>query len=209
MRTLGVALILAGVVLSGLEPGAGAPAATSRVIDRTFSCSMDLQAGVRRLYAAAQTGYQESPGKWKWLPSAILTTSGVERPGPDSTTIAGISAGSRDQLGSARVWIGTGRCRPDKADVGLSPRGLKTRTADLFSDYYVCTPPARVLLRVRAVFRAPAALTFRTGLGELRADGAVEEASFAVETQAGKPLLYAAVAKSGRTRFFSTACSAT
>jgi hypothetical protein len=30
-----------------------------------------------------------------------------------------------------------------------------------------------------------------------------------VETQAGKPLLHAAVAKSGRTRFFSTACSAT
>ena len=206
MRKLGVVLLLAGVAVSGVESGGGAPPATSRVIDRTFSCSMDLQAGVRRLYAAAQTGYQESPSKWKWLPSAILTTSGVERPGPDSTTIAGISAGDRDQLGSARVWIGTGRCRPARANVTLSSRGLSPRTADLFTDYYVCTPPARVLLRVRAVFRAPAALSLRTGLGQLRADGAVEEAALAVETQAGKPLLYAAVAKSGRTRLFSTTC---
>ncbi len=206
MRKLGVVLLLIGFAVSGVEPGAGAPTATSRVIDGTFSCSTDLQAGVRRLYAAAQTGYRESPSKWKWLPSAILTTSGVERPGPDSTTIAGISAGGRDQLGPARVWIGTGRCRAVQADVGVSPRGLKPRTADLFTDYYVCTPPARVLLRVRAVFRAPVALSFRTGLGQLRAEGAVEEAALAVATQAGRPLLYAAVAKSGRTRLFSTTC---
>jgi len=37
-------------------------------------------------------------------------------------------------------------------------------------------------------------------------DFADPEAALAVETQAGKPLLYAAVAKSGRTHLFSTTC---
>ena len=203
MRKLVLVSLVTGITVAVVAgAGAGAPAA-SRVVDRTFVCTTDLQAGVRKLYVAAQTGFRETPARWKWLPSAIVTTDGVEGRGSGSTAIAGISAGTRDELGPARIWIGTGRCKASQAQVPLAPGGLHTRSADVLGDDYACVAPARVLLRVRVVFTRATKLRLHGGYGQLRAQAAVDSAALAVRTLDGKPFAYATVARGGGTRLWS------
>jgi hypothetical protein len=100
------------------------------------------------------------------------------------------------------------RCTAVRTRVPLTSRGLTGGALGPFSDDHDCTPPSRVLIRLRARFRSRVAfrvaawddqVTFKV----MRALGRVREGYLAVRTQAGNPILFVSLSDSGKTRLFT------
>ena len=161
----------------------------SPVVDRTVECSV-----------AGGGGYPDPAPRY-------LTVSASPRLGDltPSVSILGrvlptVSVGfSTGRSGSA--WLDRMECRATRSRVALSTRGLR-RVETRLGAQYRCEVPAKVLVRVRAVFTRPVTLLPRSG-GMLSARGTATSGSVAVRTVAGKPVfLGSAVNSTGKAAAF-------
>jgi hypothetical protein len=198
-----------------LRPAVKSGAAQSRVIDRTLRCSSIP--GVEEVEARAHEGIREDRSTWKQLPFAALHSGGVlgtnERAYDNS--LAWISAGRPsdttvlERMGRwsfpahqfGTVALNRRLCTPARARIPLSARGLGGGRPGPFGEEYDCSATRPVLVRLRAVFGSPVRLFQDRHFLKTRMP--VKEAYLAVRTQAGKPLVFAAVFESGKARLFT------
>ncbi|HUF01700.1 MAG TPA: hypothetical protein VMN35_04675 [Gaiellaceae bacterium] len=204
MRRLAVAVALAALASQVAWPSAGAQQA-SRVIDRTYSCPVGERAGVRKVEVRANTGTPlfENPAQWKFLASAYV--------GDSTGSLGHVAAGNPKapengfRFPPERLSIPLGRgCRAE-ARIPLSSANLTGGRASQIFDAWDCVPGGRVVVRLRALFRAPTTLRRKTYVGGQRflvAAGTVQHGFLAVRSRAGRPLAYADVLANGRGRLF-------
>jgi hypothetical protein len=194
---------------------AGGTAAPSRIIDRTLVCKMSgvgYPDSVRFMTVGANQ-YQPSNrssasinvnnrGAGDWGIGAHM------RPGPrgeGSETTTG-------QLSLTRT--ATGRCANTRPRIPLSNRGLRPAPPDPFSTFFRCDVPAKVLIRVRAVFTRPTAFRVDPRFPDSEAaKGTITKGYLAVATLRGRrPLAFGSVGEaSGPARLFvaRSGCSRT
>jgi hypothetical protein len=167
--------------------GVASPAASDRVIDRTYLCSVGIQGGIRELSVGA---------------SGLVPTDLSPR------RSFGVSASWRDgalaTASTESVTLNPNRCSPSRRRIPLVSRGLEGGSVGQSRRSFECETPSRVFVRLRAVFAAPTAFADdRTwGYRQLVARGEVSEAAVAVRTRAGRPFAYASLAASGGVRLF-------
>ena len=198
-----VALVL---VAASRQPPASAQPAASRIVDRTLSCPVGIRAGVRSVTVRGQAGVRdiEDRSKWKFLASATVADeyapfAGVNAGNPVADLAPGIPSSPE------RLWIASGATCRSSARIPFTKSGLLRASAGQLGDSYDCRPGRRVLVRVRGVFRSPTALRVRRlphGITRLVAAGTVRVGFLAVRSASGKPLAYAEVLESGKTRLF-------
>lgn len=201
LSALGVALIV-GAALAG---AVGAEAAPSRVIDRTLVCEVSERAGVRVLELSAQLGgFQQTHPveleKLRTAPASVSLSTGFGFTS-EKTELVGAAAGQGD---AGSVSIGRS-CTPVSRKVPLTGRGLEGGAASRVETRYECVTPARILVRVRAVFAAPRTLRRDPRTGSLSAQGTVRESYVAARTLRGRPLVFASMLQSRKTRLFMVA----
>jgi hypothetical protein len=191
------ARITDGVVVSG----AGS---ASRVVDRTLLCrpfGEGFPDPVRVMDARA------GPRITKNAPGAAVN-NGFEADGVS----AGFYTGPYYGHPTGAVYLSRTNCSQTKLRVPLSTSRLRGGQLR-FSARYQCDVPARVLVRVRAVFTRPVALTREPGATYLSsARGRITTASLAVTTVRGRSIVFASVDDAtGRARLFTSAsrCSPT
>jgi hypothetical protein len=211
--------VAAAFAASAFVGGVGAPAsaAPARVIDRTFLCSAGVVAGGREIEIYARSGFRslQNPSLWQMLPRVELRTRG-----PDHYLVY-ISAGQPREKDANNPYddgpFGSGlsigatatSCKSAMGNVRLSGRGLTGGAASQLGDTFDCPAPWKILVRVRGVFRAPTSLRLsrRYDWRALRTSFTLREspreAYFAVRTQGGKPLAFAAAFESGKARLFT------
>ena len=202
-------LLVSVVVI--LQPLASAETGESRVIDRSFSCSVRLWAGARIIDASAWSGFRdpEDPTRWKWLANA-----GVG--GRDVISFIGMSAGApppKPDVGASLMtrWLNVNakRCAPSSRNVEFSFRGLEGGQASQLqsTDRYECPATRTIVIHLRAEFRTPTTLRaqtlYRDRYFTTSSPAVVRKGQFAVAAQSGKPLVYATVSETGRTRLFT------
>lgn len=202
----GLAVLAASGLAAGSSSAPAFPAAT-RLIDRTFSCSVALRAGARPIVVSATSGFRDpdQPTDWRWRPLAVLKDR--------EASLASIAAGEppkNPQFPTGRgLVIDRAKCTRTTAPVVLSARGLVGGRASQLrsSDSYDCRVASRVLVRVRAVFRRPTTLSSVRYFGRMvlatPASAVVREAQLSVRTPAGRRVAYADVVESGRARLFT------
>ena len=208
-RHLALPLGLCAVLLASLLPAmlpldrANALSEVRKTIDETYSCPVGKRAGVRNVevHAIAGTRSSDDPTKWQTRAATYVIDPTLPRAGLAWSFAGWPQVWQPAQVPSARaVWVSTS-CHLVLADpTPLSTRGLTGGSASPFGDEYECAVPKRVLIRIRATFRAPTTLR-RTAL-YLEADGIVTRAQIAVRTASGTPVSYATVSESGRARLF-------
>jgi hypothetical protein len=164
----------------------------SRIIDRTLVCPIS---GV---------GYPD--------PARFLDAQAIPRLG-DSSPHAGVynAPSAADgvyadfktgpDFGRGTGWVRLKGCTASRLRVRLSSRGL-TGGPTALGDRQKCEVPARVLIRLRAVFKRP--VTPRRAEGMLVAHGSIAAGYVAVATLPGrKPLVFASVGDAtGKARLF-------
>jgi hypothetical protein len=136
VRIICLAGAAAAAALVVASVGTGAESA-SRIIDRTVVCKM------------TGTGFPDTV--------RLITASATPRlPATDASPTAAVTNG--DETGGPLVGAGvrTGRrCTQTRIRVPLSSKGLRGGPAGEIGNAYKCNVPAKVLIRVRAVFRRP------------------------------------------------------
>lgn len=172
---------------AGASTGSGA-----RVIDRTLLCSTAMQGGVRMISIRAANATRAGPTQQG--PSFSVSSGFAQPPGFASASTTG-------------VYLYPDRCTETGKQVPVTPGKLGGGSPGASGTEFECQAPPKVLLRVRAVFRAPATLASSRDYGyqTLSAQGEVAEAAIAVRTRAGKPLTFASLSASGRARLFTAA----
>jgi hypothetical protein len=202
--TAGAAFVAAGGFAAG---GGTATWAASRIIDRTFVCSVPVR-GMPVLEVWGQAGghemvYQATGRKQKAAAYATLRVGFSE----DLVSVAA-SMGPGWGVSIKREY-----CMPARRRIPLSSRGLASYAPGRFGDEFECAVPKEILVRIRAVFRAPIVLQRgRTQLGNssrrvLRAAELAMQAGVAARTRAGKPIALATAHESGKVRLFTAARS--
>ncbi|MGH3134135.1 MAG: hypothetical protein ACRDNY_10435 [Gaiellaceae bacterium] len=215
-RAVAVALGSALVAIAGLQASAGAQPSASRIVDRTLLCATGFNGGVREVEARAHRGIRLAGTRsWKQLPFAVVASGGGARANwflddslafitagrPTAATTLDTEWRASPALASGTLALNTRVCRAVRTPVPFESRKLRGGLAGVFGEELDCTVPGRVLVRVRALLRSPAAL--RELHSFLRTGVPVQEARLAVRTQAGKPLLYAEVFQSGKARLYT------
>jgi hypothetical protein len=186
--------------LTSVPEGVGAGGqAGARVVDRTVICVIPVHAGIRDLTVSGNSGVRllDDRTRWHALPAASLGT-GSSAVG----VLVRVQAGAPvpDSAVGGTVWIYTTHCRPSRATVAFSARALSGGLANKNAEHFECQVPRRVLIRLKAEFRAPTSLRSRDG--GLTTQSPVKRAFLAARTETGRPLAYADVSESGRTRLF-------
>jgi hypothetical protein len=206
------AALLLPVALLGATTHGGAAPAAGKVVDRTLTCTTGYQGGARVIFVRAQSAYGAG-GRLEWLAGAYVSTPGqpvATRPGYQPS-LAGVSAGwpPPPAVKSGGLGFENRRCVPSRARVALSRRGLTGGPALELGDEYTCIVPKAVLVRVRAVFRAPVTVELVDRRRSSVAAGRMVKGQIAVATTSGKPIAYAEVAEAaGKSRLFtSRGCS--
>lgn len=197
MRSIGsrsaivAAALLTVAAVAVLSESAGADPAASRIIDRTFRCSVELRGGIREIEVQAGNtavikGFALFDVSTHWVPDFIL-------------------AGVGDDV----VHWNPRRCKAAGVKVPLEPRSL-TRVPPWgeAGTELDCETPRQILIRVRAIFRAPVTprrVSWSTsgGFSVLVARGKLVEGTLGVRTRAGKPLVYAVVDRKRQARLFT------
>ena len=122
-------------------------------------------------------------------------------------TLAGIIAGwpPTPPLTSGSVGVGVQRCKPTRARVTFTRRGLSGGdvAALLTAEELKCHAPTTVLVRIRAAFFEPAALKLSGDKTILQAIARIRKGQIAVRTPNGKRLVYGEVYDSGKARLFT------
>jgi hypothetical protein len=172
-------------MLSAASAGMGGES-VSRIIDRTIVCRMIGQGfpdAVRFIGASARP-YDAANDV---SPSAGLGNTAGHG---GSSVGAGMVTGprgagmSRTATGEVSLTRTTGtRCAATKLRVPLSRAGLKGGLTSQTGDYYRCDVPAKVLIRVRAVFKRPTVFRVDPRSPEMeQARGDIAVGSIAVAT---------------------------
>jgi hypothetical protein len=185
-------------------PAASTATAAAKVIDRTLACKTGYKAGALLLLATARA--QGVTQQQRNLASAYVTTPADPLPTSQNfePTLAGVTAGSRRPgMGSGGLGIDAKLCKATRAAVAFSPKGLSGGFAPSYGLDAQCFPAKTVLVRVRAVFRRPVTLKLAGKGAFYQAIGYVEKGEIMVRSTAGRPLVYADVADSGRARLFT------
>jgi hypothetical protein len=200
---LGAALVAASLVGARIT-AAERSASSARVIDQTLRCSIPRWAGNREITVWAQSGVRESPSRWKSLAAATINTRGSQislfqaaAGFPVPTEFKGLA------VFDTTLLIGQA-CRATTARVPLLARGLDGGFADPFGDAYKCPVSRTVLVHMRAVFRSSAFLRRDPRSGARITRTPVRTASVAVRTQSGRPVVFATVLESGKSRLFTS-----
>ena len=182
MARIGVAgAALAVGAVFAVPVGNGAELA-SRIIDRTLVCPIG---GVGYPDPARFIGVHAMPRLGDNSPSAGVYNA----PGAADGMVVSLDTGPDFGRGTGSVRLQG--CTPSSVRVRLSSRGLRGGSSAL-GDRYQCEVPARVLIRLRAVFQRP--VTLRREQGSLTARGRIATGSLAVTTLAGrKPIFFASV----------------
>lgn len=209
------AMTLVIATATALMVGLSAPAEPrqTRVVDRTFSCSVPAWAGARPLIVSAVSGFRDSnERRWRWLSSAaIYTRDGY---------LASISAGAPPPVGPTGTpsprWLSIvlRHCSPTSVTVPWSRVGLVGGVASQLpgaryrgSDSYDCRVAGRVLVRLRAEFVSPVTLRavrrFDERVLTTTTATPTRRAQLAIRTPAGRPLTYATVAATGKATLFT------
>jgi hypothetical protein len=89
----------------------------------------------------------------------------------------------------------TRRCANTRLHIALASRGLKAAATDGFSTDYRCDVPAKVVIRVRAVFKRPVVFRVDPRYPDLEeARGNIANGHIAVTTLRGRrPIVFASV----------------
>jgi hypothetical protein len=173
--------------------------ATSKTVDRTFSCAVGVKGGIRSLDVDARTGYKRGE-RFEWLGQVTLSTWQLGKSQPLS--MAGVTAGWPPPSPKLQGGLAfdTSLCTAQRGRIALTRRGLAGGPASFWGDAYRCFTPSRVLVRVRAQLAEPASLERnKTSLGAITR---VLRGQVAVATAAGKPVAYGEVLESGKARLF-------
>jgi hypothetical protein len=203
------AALAALLAIASARAGEGTPS----VLDRTWSCQVLPRGGLRVLDARASAGVRNGSA-WVKLPYAGLRTGPFS--GPETgNLLAWVTAGRPDAATTADQefetfdvetvgTIGVRRtlCRESRQPVPLGAKGLRGGPATQLGDAYECAPFRRVLVRIRATLASPATLR---GDELQTAHVPATRAELAVRTPAGKRLVYADAAASGKARLFTAA----
>lgn len=212
-----VLALIAGIALIGAGAALGkqsdAQQAKSRIVDRTLACAI-ATANPREILVQAASGVRAFPDRSRWQERP---NAGFSDPRSGSPTMTGVSAwvsaGWPPEGDSTAPFVGdevlrySVRCRPSRARVAFTSRGLVGGLAGQFGDRYDCVVPARVLVRIRGVFYAPTSLrrwrpAAIRSIDELVARGRTKEGSLSIYTASGKPIALGTVHESGRARIF-------
>jgi hypothetical protein len=205
------------------SPGVEAPTRASAparghatTFDRAFACVTRTRGGINEIEARSHSGVRETSSRWKTLPFAVAATgtTGSAATRLDNS-LAWITAGKPTSttqieeafiplpvLSQGTVAVSLRQCRSTRSRIPLTSRGLRGGVAGQLGETYDCESPRRVLVRVRARLTGG---SLRSSRGFLRASATVSEASLAVRTTDGRPLLYASVEASGRARLYTSA----
>jgi hypothetical protein len=189
------------------------------VIDRTYACNTTFLGGLYELKNRAHAGIRGG-SRWLKLPYVVAGSGGwaapvTGLPSAPSSSLAWITAGvpAADTTvggngevfsvrGGGTIGVNASVCRPTSANVALSNAGLRGGAVSQSWVAVDCVVAQRVLVRVRATVDGVDALRERARIF-LATNAPAREAKLAVRTPAGKLLMYADVAQSGRARLFT------
>jgi hypothetical protein len=206
-RRLSVVTLTLLAAVGAANGGGGTGSAPVRVVDRTFSCTVQRVEGFRYVDVAAVSGFRDPPdaAEWEWQPASwVLDRSGRSL----ASMTAGDPPAAVQRQRVPMLAVHPTPCRPAKR-ISFSRRGLVGGRASQLqgSDRYACRVGRSVRLRVRAVFREPTTFARRSYRGRpllaTPPDAVVAEAQVSVQNLAGRPLVFADVLESGRTRLFT------
>jgi hypothetical protein len=171
--------------------GTAAPVGNDRVIDGTYTCSVAIQGGIRLLSIGA-SGLVPSD----FSPRRSFGVSSNWGDGP-------FAAATTESMS-----LNPTRCTAAQTPIPLVNRGLEGGLVGPERREFECEAPARVRVRIRGVFAAPAAFVEdRTwGYRQLLAAGEVTEAVLAVRTLSGKPLGFASLSAGSVRLFVARGC---
>jgi hypothetical protein len=196
------------VVLAGLGSGASASETQERILDRSFLCTVR---GVGSPETVRYLSVLGEPRIARYAPWAhIATTDGQPSPvgGPPSSDSlgAGFRTGRTQHWGAGATWFNIATCSTTRARPVLTSKGLRGGSIARFGESHRCDVPARVVLRVRGVFRSPVTLRpDRNARHYLTALGRMTSASLVVRGANGQPIAYAAVDdRTGRATIFTS-----
>jgi hypothetical protein len=201
--------VLVGLLAALGVAAAHAPAAdlASRTVDRTFVCKPVAFGGIGDLDVLATP-----PGNLNFnrpTTSYLLVGSGGSEPDSNLVFVRARSqvhyAGLTNQTaygGPGGLFAHAGRCAPARKRIGLSSRGL-AGPPTLFERDLDCPVRGRVLVRVRATFRAPTSWRKRAYGAYAGARQTVTQASLAVRAErTGAPIAYMELDQKGRTKLW-------
>lgn len=192
------------------------PTASARTFDQTLACSTRQIGGIYEVQVRAEAGIRESRSRWLKLPFMTIASpfdSGtivspyyyslawMTAGRPDSTTTVGHENNSVSVLENGTVGLNEDRCRTSEARVQFTTQGLGGGAVSQLGETYDCAVPRRVLVRVRTTFERAPGLRSRRGFRATNVP--ILESALAARTLSGKPLVYATVAASGKTRLFT------
>jgi hypothetical protein len=218
-RTLAVLALPALMAVTALgATSQSAAQGSSRIVDRTVLCATVPSGGVNEIEITARAGSRSGRGAWNEPATVKLTTGGVgafdqSLDNAVGWAIAGRPTADAQVLNSnivgypypVRVW-GTFamavRCRPSRARVALSTKGLSGFPAGKLGDTFDCETPRRILVRMRASFQTATSLSRREQFLVTRAT--LTEGQLAVRTESGRPIAYGSVSASGAARLFTS-----
>jgi hypothetical protein len=141
------ALVLAPTVSSSdAQPGV-------RTVDRVFSCALVARGdGTFDLdLAVAPRKKEEYASGSVVIPAHVLVSSGVSSLDGDLVAVRAGAFTGVSRVQPAGAYVHSRKCRPARAAVALSPRGLPYEGA-VWGAGVECRAPKRVLVRVKATF---------------------------------------------------------
>jgi hypothetical protein len=199
------AMAVIGALLAA--PMAGGAESASRIIDRTVVCKMagtGFPDTVRLITASATPRLPDTDAS----PTAGVT-NGDETGGP--LVGAGVrtgraAVGTGSTTGEARISDESGgRCSRTRIRVPLSGKGLRGGPAGEIGNAYKCNVPAKVLIRVRAVFKRSTSFRPDARFNQVVARGDISVGYLAVATVRGRrPLAFISLHDaSGTARIFA------
>jgi hypothetical protein len=182
------------IVALGVPATASGTNAAIRIVDRTLICpivGLGYPESIRSLEVSARSRQRQYA---RDAPSASVEDTARGESGSlvqvGVRTAAGGGAGP--QFMSGGVWLSVPGCTRTRLRVALSARGLRARPADRIA--YRCGVPARVLIRIRAVFKRPTAFSRDLIPSHSIARGRISVGYLAVTTVRGrKPIFFGAV----------------
>jgi hypothetical protein len=181
------------------------------VIDRTLLCATVNSGGVREIEVRANAGFRQG-GSWKTMAFAVVASGGV---GSAATvlddSLAWVAAGRYDHNSNLTpsagltltnatrfgTWaINRGACKPAKARMLLSGKGLRDAAPGPLGVTFDCATSRRVLVRVRTVAHSTPT-RYRDQQFE-KTKASLQVGYLAVGTEAGRRLAFATVVDTGK-----------
>jgi hypothetical protein len=203
-----VFVLIVVALLAVAAVGGRAEGQTSRVLDRTYSCGVELGGGLYAVDVTAHAG-SRTGRQWAKLPYVGLRTGNasistgnllawVSAGRPTATTTMDLDFWSFSGLGT--VGVRRTLCRATSARIPLSPAGLEGGAAPDVGASFTCEAPRRIVVRVRSELTASAV---PRGPEYSAVHVPTRSARIAVRTAKGRALVYGEAFASGKSRLFT------